>query len=92
MKALSNNGMTVEDVDIEMASGSAGPILGPSHDGRWLILRGPTGRILRWLCAEAGRLEEGEEGEEPHLVCPAHPIPAAREIARESGAIKWLVK
>ena len=79
-KALANNGHTLEDVDIEMASGSAGPILGPSHAGHWLILRGPTGRILRWVCKEAGRN------------CLVHTVPAATEIARESGATRWLVK
>ena len=79
MKALSNNGMTVEEADIEMASGSTGPILGPSHDGRWLILRGPTGRIMRWVCVRGG-------------VCLQHPVPASEEIAHETGATRWLIK
>ena len=79
-KALANNGHTLEEVDIYMASGANGPVLGPSHDGRWLILRGPTGRILRWVCIEAGN------------GCRRHTVPAWEEIARESGATKWLVK
>lgn len=75
-KALASNGMTVEEAVIGMHSGSPGPILGPSHDGAWLILRCRNGLVIRWACDVP--------------CCPAHPVSGWDEVKREAGNATWL--
>ena len=51
-KARARDGITVELIELDMTGSSAGPILGPSHPGRWLLVKAASGRILAWLDAD----------------------------------------